>query len=142
MQCNIFAYSPSVPTFVFETFRSSRLQTFFKIGVIKNFAIFTFPVTIAKCLTLSWRRPLSYRHQSIDFLYKSMDWFLYDNGLRHERVKNTFFIELLQWLLQNFHEVHWGTDSRYRILPGTNQVNVCKLWFLVESYEEILSGKI
>ena len=38
-------------------------------------------------LTLSWRRPLSYRNQSIDFLSKSMDWFLYVNGLRHERVK-------------------------------------------------------
>ena len=33
-------------------------------------------------LTLSWRRPLSYRNQSIE----SMDWFLYDNGPRHERV--------------------------------------------------------
>ena len=38
-------------------------------------------------LTLSWRRPLSYRNQSIDLQSKSMDWFLYDNGLRHERVK-------------------------------------------------------
>ena len=37
-------------------------------------------------LTLSWRRQLSYRNQSIDLLCKSMDWFLYDNGLRHERV--------------------------------------------------------
>ena len=37
-------------------------------------------------LTLSWRRPLSYRNQSIDLQSKSMDWFLYDNGLRHERV--------------------------------------------------------
>ena len=37
--------------------------------------------------TLSWRRPLSYRNQSIDLLCKSMDWFLYDNSLRHERVK-------------------------------------------------------
>ena len=37
-------------------------------------------------LTLSWRRLLSYRNQSIDLLCKSMDWFLYDNGLRHERV--------------------------------------------------------
>ena len=29
-----------------------------------------------------------------------MDWLLYDNGLRHERVKkeNTFFIEHLRWL--------------------------------------------
>ena len=40
-------------------------------------------------LTLSWRRPLSYRNQSIDLLHKSMAWFLYDNGLRHERVKST-----------------------------------------------------
>ena len=39
-------------------------------------------------LTLSWQRPLSYRNQSIDLLRKSMDWFLYDNGLRHERVKS------------------------------------------------------
>ena len=41
-------------------------------------------------LTLSLRRSLSYRNQSIDLLLKSMDWFLYDNGLRHERV-NLFF---------------------------------------------------
>ena len=32
-------------------------------------------------LTLSWRRQWSYRPQSTDLL-----WFLYDNGLRHERV--------------------------------------------------------
>ena len=38
-------------------------------------------------LTLSWRRPLSFRNQSIDLLHKSMVWFLYDNGLPHERVK-------------------------------------------------------
>ena len=28
---------------------------------------------------------LSYRNQSTDLLYKSVDWFLYDNSLRHER---------------------------------------------------------
>ena len=38
-------------------------------------------------LTLSWRMSMSYRNQSIDLQSKSMDWFLYDNGLRHERVK-------------------------------------------------------
>ena len=32
-------------------------------------------------------RPLPHRNQSIDLLHKSMDWFLYDNGLRLERVK-------------------------------------------------------
>ena len=31
--------------------------------------------------------PLSQRNQSIDLRSKSMDWFLYDNGIRHERVK-------------------------------------------------------
>ena len=48
---------------------------------------------LSKCwehlLTFSWRRPLSYRNQSSDLQSKSMDWFLYDNGLRHERVKKT-----------------------------------------------------
>ena len=38
-------------------------------------------------LTLSWWRPISYRNQSIDLWSKSMDWFLYDNSLRHESVK-------------------------------------------------------
>ena len=30
---------------------------------------------------------LSYRNQSIDLRSKSIDWFPYDNGRRHERVK-------------------------------------------------------
>ena len=37
---------------------------------------------------LSWRRPLSYRNQSVDLLCKSMDCFLYDNGLPHEMVNS------------------------------------------------------
>ena len=43
-------------------------------------------INLEYCKTLSWRRPLSYRNQSIYLQSKSMDWFLYDNGLRHERV--------------------------------------------------------
>ena len=38
-----------------------------------------------KLLTCSWRRSLSYRNQFIDFPSKSMDWFLYDRDLRHEK---------------------------------------------------------
>ena len=34
----------------------------------------------------SWRRSLSYRNQSIDLHSKSMDWFLNDRDIRHERV--------------------------------------------------------
>ena len=48
-----------------------------------------FENTIGKVpLTLSWRRPVSYRNKSIDLLCKSMDWFLYDNGPLHERVNS------------------------------------------------------
>ena len=43
-------------------------------------------------LTLSWRRSLLYRNQSIDLHCKSMEWFsmewfLYNRDLRHERIK-------------------------------------------------------
>ena len=41
---------------------------------------------MTRSLTLSWRRSLSYRNQSIDLQSKSMDWVLYDRDLRHERV--------------------------------------------------------
>ena len=51
---------------------------------------------LKKSLTLSWRRPLSYGNQSFDLQTKSMDWFLYDNGLCLERVngKLHFFVQL------------------------------------------------
>ena len=42
--------------------------------------------TKEQILALSWRRSLSYRNQFIDLQSKSVDWFLYDNGFRHERV--------------------------------------------------------
>ena len=93
-------------------------------------------------LTLSWRRPLSYRNQSIDLrsngLYMitaSVKWFLYDNGLRHERVKDySFFSDIfLQRYIKNcwqyfykhteaelryFHPLyllHWDTITRHFI---------------------------
>ena len=37
-------------------------------------------------LTLSWRRSLSYRNQSIYLHSKSVKWFLHDRDHRHERV--------------------------------------------------------
>ena len=41
-------------------------------------------------LTLSWQRSLSYRNQPIDLHSKSMDWFLNDRNLRHERILNVY----------------------------------------------------
>ena len=34
------------------------------------------------------RNHVSYRNQYIDLICKSMDWFLYDRDLRHERGKD------------------------------------------------------
>ena len=43
--------------------------------------------TMILILTLWRRTPISYGNQSIVLQSKSMDWLLYDIGLRHERVK-------------------------------------------------------
>ena len=51
-------------------------------------------------LTLSWRRPLSYRNYSTDLICKWMGWFLYDNGLPHERVKSiNNYLTVSNWSL-------------------------------------------
>ena len=63
-------------TFVFFLNRS-----FFTLKTFSSVIIFMWCNAF---LTLSWRTPLSYRKQSIDWLRKSMDWFLYDIGLLHE----------------------------------------------------------
>ena len=54
-------------------------------------------------LTLSWRRPISYRNQSIELWSKSMDWFLYDISLRHESVKPWFSRRLSEGALTSFY---------------------------------------
>ena len=51
-----------------------------------------------KILTLSWRRPLSYRNQSVDLLWKSTDLFLYENGLRYERVKRPDKMSMVDYI--------------------------------------------
>ena len=42
-----------------------------------------------KIVNFFMTQSLSYRNQFIDLLFKSMDWFLYDRDLRHERVKGS-----------------------------------------------------
>ena len=59
-----------------------------KRQLIKIFRTCHKDINLNFVLTLSCRQPLSYRNQSIGLL-KSIDWFLYDNGLRHEKVKVT-----------------------------------------------------
>ena len=71
-------------------------------------------------LTLSWRRPLSYRNQSIDLQSKSMDWFLYDDGLRHESVKLKFLTIKFRWdRLRNWVEI---SNDAFCVWKQTNQL--------------------
>ena len=58
-----------------------------EVTCLKLLFIATLAVSDATWLTLSWRRCPSYRNQSIDLHFKSMDWFLSDRHLRYERVK-------------------------------------------------------
>ena len=81
-------------------------------------------------LTLSWRRPLSYRNQSIDLQSKSMDWFLYDNGLRHERVNCSHYIVSTIVFSQNAPSDVWqGSENTSVWLLKINSM-FCKMNFL------------
>ena len=71
-------------------------------------------------LTLSWWRSPSYRNQSIDLLWKSVDWFLYDRILRHERVKPGLALHVASFNLKK----HPNTpDNTLNLL-----VRSCILW--------------
>ena len=59
----------------------------FMVGTKVSFHHQSNTIFILSTLTLSWRRCLSYRNQSIDLSCKSMGWFLYDRDIRHGRIK-------------------------------------------------------
>ena len=52
-----------------------------------------------------WRRSLSYRNQTIDFQNKSVDWFLYDRGIRHERVHPLLLTFIHQDILLDYDKL-------------------------------------
>ena len=67
---------------------------------------------------LSWRRALSYRNQSNDLQSKSMDWFLYDNNLRHERAnlqRRDDISKIIIWsnYMQCNFTTSYNTDQKY-----------------------------
>ena len=91
---------------------STFCEVYIKIKQICSYNFFFAKSRIKKArikcqelLILSWRRPLSYRNLSTDLLRKSMDWFLYDNGLRHEKVK----VSNVAWIqkVTNLHFMIW-----------------------------------
>ena len=65
-------------------------------------------------LTHSRRRPISYINQSIDFLCKSMDWFLFDIGLRRERVNDTHREKLVLYWIQGKNSLKYKIGCFWR----------------------------
>ena len=91
---------------------------FFFFNIVANTIIKAITYTNQQ-LSLSWRRPLSYGNQSIDLRSKSMDWFLYDNGLRHERVK------LISRRLQKYFKSLFATTVK----PFWQHIFKISIWF-------------
>ena len=56
----------------------------------------------------------SYRNQSIYLLRKSIDWFLYDNGLHLERVK--YVRSQVTWKHSAGEEFQWLAEQRKQLL--------------------------
>ena len=87
--------------------------------------------SFVRSLTLSRRRPLSYRNQSIDLRSKSGDWFLYDNDLRLERVKNRSLYFWIVYFLCYVWIIIW-----FRLcLKVSNDLSVITFFMcVIESY--------
>ena len=92
-------------------------------------------------LNFSWWRPLSYRNQSIDLQSNSMDWFLYDNGLHHERVKkeNLLLQHIFDILKTKINCKYTFIMTKYSIWCKINRISFrsilsanSKLYFLQE----------
>ena len=72
--------------------------------------------------------PLSYRNQSIDLRNKSIDWFLYDNGLRLERVKG-YTVEV--YLL---HQIYLMLKAKFGGVAFINKFFCQRIQLIVSSF--------
>ena len=84
-----------------------------KLENMKFIATFNLPGLL---LTLSWRRSLTYRNQSVDSQSKSVDWILYDRDLRHERVG--------RWVLYSLLQKHFKNVKQRIKLKNSRQVSL------------------
>ena len=100
---------------------------------------------LCRPLTFSWRRLLSYRNQSTDLTHISVDWFLYDNDLRHERVKENRYLLLLSalsntmvdtggkvWILTCRHD--WRKEQKNNFICVFSNLNVLELYLGLKSH--------
>ena len=82
----LYAFCDIVPLKSYKFWLKPFKVSYGNIGYLMKFNFVSLYCHNLK-LSISRRRPLAYRNESIDLQSKSMDWFLYDNGLRHGRVK-------------------------------------------------------
>ena len=80
----------------------------------KDDTFFELREIFTESLTLSWRKSLSSRKQSIDL--QSKNWFLYDRDLRHERLKFQF---CFLWILNAQSKIESGQNKFFG-----NQINL------------------
>ena len=83
---------------------------------VSKWKVYFTKITSLVWLTLSWWRQLSCRNQSIDLRSKSMDWFLYNNGLRHERVKEN---------------LKFAKYENFKYCNIFRELYICKCYFLM-----------
>ena len=96
-----------------------------KIGSIMKLLWSLLRRHVVSNLTLSRQRPLPYRNQSIDLLNKSIDWFLYDNGLRHERVNSGILIRI--YFSKNFMVLFF--KQKWKTLCQIQSLKVCASFY-------------
>ena len=76
--------------------------------------------------TLSWRRSILYRNQSIDLLCKLTDWFLYDRDYHHERVKHSSGIIRMR-ILNPLRDWYFYSSGRTALSKRTANKKYVKL---------------
>ena len=117
------------------SYATCRFLLFFIIQFFLSilFIIQTFPYNFFESflspiiLTLSWRRSLLYRNHSIDLLSKFTDWFLYDRGYHHERVKHSSGIIRMR-ILNPLRYLYFYSSGRNALSKRTaNKKNICKI---------------
>ena len=117
------------------SYATCRFLLFFIIQFFLSilFIIQTFPYNFFESflspiiLTLSWRRSLLYRNHSIDLLSKLTDWFLYDRGYHHERVKHSSGIIRMR-ILNPLRYLYFYSSGRNALSKRTaNKKKICKI---------------
>ena len=117
------------------SYATCRFLLFFIIQFFLSilFIIQTFPYNFFESflspiiLTLSWRRSLLYRNHSIDLLSKLTDWFLYDRGYHHERVKHSSGIIRMR-MLNPLRDWYFYSSGRNALSKRTvNKKKLCKI---------------